>query len=144
MTIAPTNPSGDPVDMDSGNAAEENMTDINPNHYRQIPGVQCADVSQHFSSCAGQALQYIWRHALKGGARDLAKAAWHLVTEIRRIDPEGAQALLIELRARIDELLPIPYAVTDPLDVAAAQAVDEGRPLEVVLTAPRRRSRRAR
>ena len=58
-----------------------------PNHYNWIPNIECSDVSQHFSSFAGQAIQYIWRHMHSGKPiKDLKKARECLDIEISRLE----------------------------------------------------------
>lgn len=58
-----------------------------PNHYTWIPGIECKEVSKHFSSMAGQAIQYVWRHGYKGTpVKDLRKAVECLEIEIERLE----------------------------------------------------------
>jgi hypothetical protein len=60
-----------------------------PGHYTWIPGIECADVSKHFSSMTGQAIQYIWRHRHKGKPiEDLEKAVCFLQIEIEKLKGE--------------------------------------------------------
>ena len=60
---------------------------INPGHYREHPsGVECIEISRHFSSNVGQAIQYQWRHLDKGDPiENLEKAVWFLNDEIKRL-----------------------------------------------------------
>ena len=59
-----------------------------PPHYRVLP-VECIDVTEHFSFCAGNAVKYLWRHQHKGNPiQDLEKAAWYIKREIERLKRE--------------------------------------------------------
>lgn len=65
------------------------MTDVvnHPAHYTQHPsGVECIQVTEHMNFCLGNAVKYIWRHALKGGLEDLKKARWYVDREIQRLE----------------------------------------------------------
>jgi hypothetical protein len=58
---------------------------INPDHYKAHPsGVECIQITEHMNFCCGNAIKYIWRHAMKGGTQDLEKAIWYLQRELRR------------------------------------------------------------
>jgi hypothetical protein len=58
---------------------------INPQHYKEHPsGVECIQITEHMNFCCGNAIKYIWRHAMKGGKQDLEKAIWYLQRELRR------------------------------------------------------------
>lgn len=59
-----------------------------PNHYMSHPsGIECIQVTEHMGFCLGNAIKYIWRAGLKGGAvEDLKKARWYLDREIARLD----------------------------------------------------------
>ena len=63
-----------------------------PPHYTQHPsGVECIQITEHMNFCLGNAVKYIWRAGLKGGAaiEDLRKARWYINREIRRlVQPE--------------------------------------------------------
>lgn len=63
-----------------------------PAHYTSHPsGVECIEIAEHHSFCAGNALKYIWRAGLKGDALvDLRKARWYLDREIARLERQGA------------------------------------------------------
>jgi hypothetical protein len=56
----------------------------NPKHYTSHPsGVECLDVTRHFSFNLGNAMKYIWRCDLKKDAiEDLRKAIFYLNDEI--------------------------------------------------------------
>lgn len=60
-------------------------------HYNVHPsGVECADISQYFDNCRGQALQYIWRCEDKGTPiKDLKKAIYWLERKIKLYEKEG-------------------------------------------------------
>jgi len=59
-----------------------------PPHYRKHPsGVECIEISQHFSFNLGNALKYIWRADHKhgdGGLEDLRKAEFYIKQEIHK------------------------------------------------------------
>lgn len=59
-----------------------------PGHYTAHPsGVECIEVTEHMNFCLGNAVKYIWRHALKGKSlEDLQKARWYIDREIGRIE----------------------------------------------------------
>jgi hypothetical protein len=59
---------------------------INPPHYKSHPsGVECIQITEHFSFCLGNVIKYVWRAGLKGDAlEDLKKAKWYLEREIER------------------------------------------------------------
>lgn len=64
-----------------------------PSHYTSHPsGVECIQVTEHMTFCAGNAIKYLWRAGLKhDGApesarlRDLRKARWYVDREIERL-----------------------------------------------------------
>ena len=57
-----------------------------PAHYNSHPsGVECIQITEHMNFCCGNAVKYVWRHALKGGVEDLEKARWYLDREIKRL-----------------------------------------------------------
>lgn len=69
------------------------MSSVNhPNHYNQIPGIECIDVVENFDFNVGNAIKYLWRAGLKHDAlEDLQKAAWYCNREIERITKETAR-----------------------------------------------------
>lgn len=61
--------------------------DVNhPAHYTSHPsGVECIDITEHYSFCIGNAIKYLWRAGLKGDEiKDLQKAAWYINRELSR------------------------------------------------------------
>lgn len=62
-----------------------------PPHYTSHPsGVECITVVEHYGFCLGNAIKYIWRAGLKGGALDdLKKAQWYLNREISNREARG-------------------------------------------------------
>jgi hypothetical protein len=72
----------------SGREVEDGMPTSevdHPDHYNQIPGIECIDVVQHFDFCLGNAIKYVWRAGLKPGMdweTDLRKAIWYIEREI--------------------------------------------------------------
>lgn len=61
---------------------------INPDHYKSHPsGIECIDVTEHFSFNLGNAIKYLWRAGLKGRQiEDLNKAVWYIQREIKRLE----------------------------------------------------------
>lgn len=58
-----------------------------PEHYQQVPGIECIDVVEHFSFLRGNAIKYLWRAGAKGDTvEDLRKAVWYIEREIASID----------------------------------------------------------
>jgi len=58
-----------------------------PKHYTSHPsGVECIEITEHMTFCAGNAVKYLWRAGLKGDAlEDLEKAAWYAAREVARV-----------------------------------------------------------
>jgi hypothetical protein len=61
-----------------------------PDHYNGHPsGIECIEVTKHYSFCIGNAIKYIWRHKDKGKrVEDLKKAVWYLEQQIKIYDSE--------------------------------------------------------
>lgn len=72
-----------------------------PQHYTSHPsGVECITITRHMSFNVGNAIKYLWRAGLKGGAshpdanpneghiEDLRKAAWYINDEIKKLTGE--------------------------------------------------------
>ena len=61
-----------------------------PSHYTSDPsGVECITVVEHRTFNVGNAMKYLWRAGLKGGAiEDLKKARWYVDREIQRLERE--------------------------------------------------------
>lgn len=59
-----------------------------PAHYNSHPsGVEAIVVCEHMTFNVGNAVKYLWRAGLKGGAiEDLKKAAWYVAREIERLE----------------------------------------------------------
>lgn len=67
------------------------MSDLvnHPPHYKQVPGVECIEVTEHFSFLRGNAIKYLWRAGAKGDElEDLRKAIWYIEREINNIERE--------------------------------------------------------
>lgn len=63
----------------------ENDPVNHPAHYTQHPsGVECIQITEHYSFCVGNAIKYLWRADLKDGLQDLKKALWYIQREIER------------------------------------------------------------
>lgn len=58
-----------------------------PDHYNQIPGIECIDVVENFNFNIGNAIKYLWRSGLKNPdpIKDLEKTLWYCQREINRI-----------------------------------------------------------
>lgn len=56
-----------------------------PEHYQNIPNIECIDVVEWMNFNLGNAVKYIWRADQKGQAiTDLQKAIWYINREIER------------------------------------------------------------
>ena len=57
-----------------------------PVHYTSHPsGVECIQITEHFSFNIGNVIKYVWRAGLKHDElEDLRKARWYLDREIER------------------------------------------------------------
>lgn len=72
----------------------ENFDEISKaQHYNSNPsGIECADISQYFDNCRGQAIQYIWRAEDKGNPiKDLKKAIYWLERKIKLYEEAEAE-----------------------------------------------------
>ena len=57
-----------------------------PEHYQQVPGIECIDVVKHFDFCRGNAIKYLLRAGAKGNElEDLRKAAWYVQCAIEMV-----------------------------------------------------------
>lgn len=59
-----------------------------PTHYTDVvSGIECIDVTEHFSFLRGNAIKYLWRAGFKGNAlTDLRKARWYVDREIANLE----------------------------------------------------------
>jgi len=60
-----------------------------PTHYTSHPsGIECIQVTEWMTFCAGNAVKYIWRAGLKteDPIEDLKKARWYVDREIARLE----------------------------------------------------------
>ena len=59
-----------------------------PSHYKDtVPGIECIDVTKHFSFCRGNAIKYLWRAGSKDDTiQDLKKAIWYINKEIEDLE----------------------------------------------------------
>ena len=60
-----------------------------PEHYTSHPsGIECIQVTEHFTFNVGNAIKYLWRAGLKSpdAIQDLRKAAWYVAREIARLE----------------------------------------------------------
>jgi len=71
-----------------------------PSHYTSHPsGVECIQITEHMTFCAGNAVKYIWRAGLKNPenpVEDLKKAAWYIEREIARLSGAPQSFVLSE------------------------------------------------
>jgi len=65
-----------------------------PKHYNVHPsGIECIQITEHMTFCAGNVFKYLWRAGLKdlekdseaGHLQDMKKARWYLEREIARL-----------------------------------------------------------
>lgn len=57
-----------------------------PPHYKQVPGIECIEVTRWFNFARGNAIKYIWRAGGKGNEiEDLEKAVFYIQDEIKRL-----------------------------------------------------------
>lgn len=75
------------------------MDNVNhPAHYTQYPH-EVIELTSKFDFCTGNAIKYILRRKMKGGAEDLQKAKWYLEYAVdhpevvKCSDPAGVSAL---------------------------------------------------
>ena len=67
-----------------------------PAHYKQVPGIECIEVTQHFNFNLGNAIKYVWRSGEKGKqVEDLRKARWYIDRELVRLEREASPLLTI-------------------------------------------------
>jgi hypothetical protein len=65
-----------------------------PDHYNQVPNIECIQVVEWFNFNRGNAIKYIWRAGLKGDASvDLKKAIRYLEFELERMNQESGDSL---------------------------------------------------
>lgn len=57
-----------------------------PKHYKQVPGIECIEVTEHFGFLRGNAIKYLWRADHKNGLEDLRKAVWYVQREIANME----------------------------------------------------------
>lgn len=64
-----------------------------PDHYQQVPGIECWDVIKHFPTLRGFAIKHLWRAGAKGDILvDLRKAIEYTTKEIEWIEEQRAAA----------------------------------------------------
>ncbi len=65
-----------------------------PKHYTDHPsGVECIQIAERMSFCAGNVIKYVWRAGLKGDElEDLKKARFYLDREIARLENKNERA----------------------------------------------------
>lgn len=118
--------------------AEEEVSPINPAHYRGHPsGIECIQVTEHYDFCIGNAIKYLWRAGLKGGhdteRQDLEKAIWYIrrkLASLERSERPSLQELAESLPSPRDSALEPSYAPTSA-EVSQEAGAPEERPLGV-------------
>lgn len=79
-----------------------------PRHYTAHPsGIECIDVTEHFSFNVGNAIKYLWRADFKGAPiEDLKKAAWYVAREIaKRERPQRVMDEILRMAPKADNRL---------------------------------------
>lgn len=75
-------------------ARAERSDPINPDHYKFPSGVEVIDLSEHLTSNAGQAVQYLARACRLDGrvksdpVEDVKKAVWFAQRELARLEAQ--------------------------------------------------------
>lgn len=62
-----------------------------PPHYTSHPsGIECIEITRHYSFSIGNAIKYLWRAGLKENneLEDLNKAKWYIEDRIKQIENE--------------------------------------------------------
>lgn len=78
----------------AGHTFESADDPINPNHYKSHPsGIECIEVTRHYSFNIGNVIKYLWRAGLKNNGdadkarlEDYEKARWYLDDEIVQLE----------------------------------------------------------
>jgi hypothetical protein len=95
-TNEPENGPGSLCKACQGSCKEPEDVVNHPKHYTSHPsGVECIDIVEHLTFCAGNAVKYAWRAGLKTNGdtilsriEDLKKGRWYLDREIFRLERE--------------------------------------------------------
>lgn len=76
-----------------------------PEHYNSHPsGVEAREITEHLNANLAQAFKYVFRHKLKGKAKqDIEKSITFLTWELERISECGAERFLVQPPVR-DEI----------------------------------------
>lgn len=68
---------------------------INPNHYKTNNGIECIDITKHFTYTLGNAIKYAWRAGKKDNLlKDLEKCLWYVNLTLE----EGYDCISTDLR----------------------------------------------
>lgn len=78
---------------------DEELDSVNhPAHYTQHPsGVECIEITRHYTFSVGNAIKYLWRAGLKRDLsltdkekeiEDLRKAIWYIKDRIKQLEDE--------------------------------------------------------
>lgn len=84
-----------------------------PTHYTSHPsGVECIEITEHYSFCVGNAIKYLWRAGLKKDGtlddidkeiEDVQKAAWYVQRHLENLQKKKKQMVEEELDRKFDE-----------------------------------------
>ena len=83
-----------------------------PKHYTSHPsGVECIEITEHYSFCVGNAIKYLWRAGLKKDGtladidkeiEDVQKAAWYVQRHLENLQKKKKQMAEEELDRKFD------------------------------------------
>ena len=84
-----------------------------PTHYTSHPsGVECIEITEHYSFCVGNAIKYLWRAGLKKDGtladidkeiEDVKKAAWYVQRHLENLQKKKKQMAEEELDKKSNE-----------------------------------------
>ena len=84
-----------------------------PTHYTSHPsGVECIEITEHYSFCVGNAIKYLWRAGLKKDGtlddidkeiEDVQKAAWYVQRHLENLQKKKKQMTEEELNRKFNE-----------------------------------------
>ena len=88
-----------------------------PTHYTSHPsGVECIEITEHYSFCVGNAIKYLWRAGLKKDGtladidkeiEDVQKAAWYVQRHLENLKKKKHK-YFEQLNKEIDDLPKLP------------------------------------
>ena len=84
-----------------------------PTYYNSHPsGVECIEITEHYSFCVGNAIKYLWRAGLKKDGtltdidkeiEDVQKAAWYVQRHLENLQKKKKQMAEEELNRKLNE-----------------------------------------